>query len=187
MKRRNRPRYTPIPDSQHDVSTTPRANLGDTAWELFHRLTLDDAERYLAERAAKRFTVIQAVVLAELDGLHVPNMNGDTPLVDDDPTRPNEAYFQHVDAVVDRAAALGLHIGMLPTWGDKWNQKWGVGPEIFTPESACTAVRVGATRVTVCSCASSSEVAREIFIVAMASWRKGLVLVGAVGMWIDSQ
>ena len=21
---------------------------------------------------------------------------------------------------------------MLPTWGDKWNQKWGVGPEIFT-------------------------------------------------------
>jgi Protein of unknown function (DUF4038) len=25
---------------------------------------------------------------------------------------------------------------MLPTWGDKWNQKWGVGPEIFTPESA---------------------------------------------------
>ena len=25
---------------------------------------------------------------------------------------------------------------MLPTWGDKWNKKWGVGPEIFTPENA---------------------------------------------------
>ena len=25
---------------------------------------------------------------------------------------------------------------MLPTWGDKWNQKWGVGPEIFSPENA---------------------------------------------------
>ncbi len=115
---------------------TPFFYLGDTAWELFHRLSLDDAERYLSDRAAKRFTVIQAVVLAEIDGLHMPNMNGDTPLIDDDPTRPNEAYFAHVDAVVDRAAALGLHIGLLPTWGDKWNKKWGIGPEIFTPENA---------------------------------------------------
>jgi hypothetical protein len=110
--------------------------LGDTAWELFHRLTLDDAVRYLSDRAAKKFTVIQAVALAEIDGLHVPNMNGDLPLIDDDPTRPNEAYFAHVDAIVELAQALGLFIGMLPTWGDKWNQKWGVGPEIFTPKNA---------------------------------------------------
>lgn len=25
---------------------------------------------------------------------------------------------------------------MLPTWGDKWNLKWGQGPEIFTPGNA---------------------------------------------------
>ena len=31
---------------------------------------------------------------------------------------------------------LGLVVGMLPTWGDKWNKKWGQGPEIFTPENA---------------------------------------------------
>ena len=115
---------------------SPFFYLGDTAWELFHRLTLAEAERYLADRAAKGFTVIQAVVLAELDGLHVANMNGDTPLIDDDPTQPNEAYFAHVDAVVDLAASFGLHIGMLPTWGDKWNKKWGVGPEIFTQHNA---------------------------------------------------
>ena len=117
---------------------SPFFYLGDTAWELFHRLTLDEAVRYLNDRAAKKFTVIQAVVLAELDGLHVPNMNGDLPLVGDDPTRPNEAYFAHVDAVVEAAQALGLYIGMLPTWGDKWNKKWGAGPEIFTPENART-------------------------------------------------
>lgn len=115
---------------------TPFFYLGDTAWELFHRLTLDEAEHYLRDRAAKHFTVIQAVVLAEMDGLHVPNMNGDVPLIGDDPMRPNEAYFAHVDAVVNLAESLGLHIGMLPTWGDKWNRKWGVGPEIFTPENA---------------------------------------------------
>lgn len=110
--------------------------LGDTAWELFHRLDREEADLYLGDRAAKRFTVIQAVVLAERDGLVAPNPYGHLPLRENDPARPNEAYFRHVDTIVNRAADLGLVIGMLPTWGDKWNQKWGVGPEIFTPENA---------------------------------------------------
>lgn len=110
--------------------------LGDTAWELFHRLNREEAERYLQNRAERRFTVIQAVVLAELDGLKNPNSYGHTPLVNNDPTQPNEDYFKHVDWIVARANALGLYIGMLPTWGDKWNKKWGVGPEIFTPDNA---------------------------------------------------
>ncbi|HMO58783.1 MAG TPA: glycoside hydrolase family 140 protein [Roseiflexaceae bacterium] len=110
--------------------------LGDTAWELFHRCTLAETEHYLRDRAAKGFTVIQAVALAELDGLQTPNRRGDLPLIDGDPARPNEAYFAHVDQVVALAETLGLTIGLLPTWGDKWNRKWGVGPEIFTPENA---------------------------------------------------
>jgi hypothetical protein len=112
--------------------------LADTAWELFHRLNREEAETYLKNRAAKGFTVIQAVVLAELDGLHDPNPYGQTPLANDDPTKPNEKYFEHVDWIVGRANDLGLTIGMLPTWGDKWNKKWGVGPEVFTPENAAT-------------------------------------------------
>lgn len=119
----------------HDDGT-PFFYLGDTAWELLHRCTLEETEHYLTDRAAKRFTVIQTVVLAELDGLQSPNCNGDLPLFDNDPERPNEAYFRHVDAVVAMATSLGLHLGLLPTWGDKWNRKWGVGPEIFTPENA---------------------------------------------------
>ncbi len=110
--------------------------LGDTAWELFHRLNREEADLYLKDRAAKGFTVIQAVVLAELDGLHTPNPYGNIPLQNDDPTKPIEAYFQHVDYIVNRAESLGLTIGMLPTWGDKWNKKWGTGPEIFTPTNA---------------------------------------------------
>lgn len=110
--------------------------LGDTAWELFHRLDRKQSEEYLKNRAEKGFTVIQAVVLAELNGLHTPNAYGDTPLIGDDPTRPNEAYFGHVDFVVRKAARLGLFIGMLPTWGDKVVKQWGVGPEIFNPENA---------------------------------------------------
>lgn len=41
-----------------------------------------------------------------------------------------------MDWVIKKAEEKGLFIGLLPTWGDKWNKKWGVGPEIFTPENA---------------------------------------------------
>ena len=46
--------------------------LGDTAWELFHRLNREEADKYLEDRAKKGFTVIQAVALAELNGLNDP-------------------------------------------------------------------------------------------------------------------
>ena len=107
--------------------------LGDTAWELFHRLNREESVRYLEDRARKGFSVIQAVALAEIDGLTVPNAYGAVPLADKDPARPNEAYFAHVDFVVERAEALGLHIGFLPTWGKYW--KTGES-NIFTPEKA---------------------------------------------------
>src|ERR1043165_3133571 len=106
---------------------SPFFYLGDTAWELFHRLSFADALIYLRDRAAKRFTVIQAVILAELEGLTEPNANADLPFHDLDPDKPNEAYFAHVDCVVEAAVSLGLRIGMLPTWGDKWNKRWGAG------------------------------------------------------------
>src|SRR5687768_13042443 len=115
---------------------SPFFYLGDTAWELFHRLSREEAERYLKNRADKKFTVIQAVVLAELDGLNTANPYGHKPLEGNDPTKPNEEYFKHVDFIVNKAEELGLYVGMLPTWGDKWNKKWGAGPEIFTPENA---------------------------------------------------
>lgn len=96
--------------------------LGDTAWELFHRLDRENAERYLENRAGKGFTIIQAVVLAEFAGLTDPNSYGQLPLVNADPLHPSEEYFKHVDWIVARANTLGMYIGMLPTWGDKWNK-----------------------------------------------------------------
>ena len=112
-----------------DQFDKPFFYLGDTAWELFHRLNRDGAESYLQTRASQHFTVIQAVVLAEIAGLVEPNARGNLPLDKNNPARPVEAYFADVDWIVDRAEAHGLCIGMLPTWGDKWNKKGGQGPE----------------------------------------------------------
>ncbi|MEI8633715.1 DUF4038 domain-containing protein [Vibrio sp. PP-XX7] len=115
---------------------TPFFYLGDTAWSLFHRLNREEADLYLNDRAKKGFTVIQAVALAELDGLTKPNPYGDLPLMNLDPSQPNEKYFQHVDYIVEQAESLGLHIGFLPTWGKYW--KSGDATKIFTPENAKT-------------------------------------------------
>lgn len=115
---------------------TPFFYLGDTAWELFHRLDREEAQYYLSNRAAKGFTVIQAVALAELGGTDVPNACSDLPLVDRDPTRPNEDYFRHVDQIVEYAEELGLFMGMLPTWGSNWKLVGGNENAIFTVENA---------------------------------------------------
>ncbi|CAG4994470.1 hypothetical protein DYBT9275_01399 [Dyadobacter sp. CECT 9275] len=110
--------------------------LADTAWELFHRLTFEEAQNYLKIRAGQGYNVIQAVAIAEFDGLNQANRNGDKPLFNNDPVKPNEKYFKHLDKVIAEAGKLGLYIGLLPAWGDKFNRKWGGGPEIFTPENA---------------------------------------------------
>ena len=77
--------------------------------------------------------MIQAVALAELRGLDEPNAYGELPLVERDPAQPNDAYFAHIDHVVARANALGLTVGLLPSWGRYWRDG---GSQIFTAQSA---------------------------------------------------
>jgi hypothetical protein len=111
--------------------------LADTAWELFHRCSEKETEYYLDVRKSQGFNVIQAVVLAECDGLHAPNSQGHTPLLGDDPARPNEYYFRHVDRVIEMAAERNLYIALLPTWGDKVHSgKWGIGPAVFNSDNS---------------------------------------------------
>jgi hypothetical protein len=111
--------------------------LADTAWELFHRLDENETTLYLDTRKEQGFNVVQAVVLAELDGIHSPNANGDSPFLNLENWAYNEAYFTHVDRVLDLALERDIHIALLPTWGDKlFKNSWGTGPEIFTPQTA---------------------------------------------------
>lgn len=126
-------------DDGHNLITEDGAPffwMGDTAWELFHRLGREEAEHYFAVRQQQRFNVIQAVALAEVDGLNSPDVYGEHPLIDNDPLRPNEAYFARVDETIRMAAARQLYIGLLPTWGDKVTPMWGAGPVVFDPHNA---------------------------------------------------
>ena len=119
--------------------------LGDTAWELFHKLNREDADLYLRNRVEGRYNVIQAVALSEFEGLEDCNFYGRRPLLKNDqgifdPTLPDLAgdysYWDHIDYIINKAAEYGLYIALLPTWGDKFNKAWGKGPVIFDKENA---------------------------------------------------
>jgi hypothetical protein len=100
--------------------------LGDTGWLLFSRLDRDATRRYLDDRRAKGFTVIQVMVLHTADDRAA---NGALALERGDPARPrvtpgrdpsdqNEYdYWDHVDWVVGEAAARGLYLALVPAWG----------------------------------------------------------------------
>jgi hypothetical protein len=90
--------------------------LGDTAWLLFQRLDHEEVDEFLKDRADKGFTVIQSYVIRGLSTRHPDgpiSLIGETPFLDRDPDKPNEAFFRNVDHVVNRANELGLVMGMV--------------------------------------------------------------------------
>ncbi|HRG78971.1 MAG TPA: DUF4038 domain-containing protein, partial [Cyclobacteriaceae bacterium] len=140
-----------VSNNQRYLMTTdgnPFFWLGDTDWELFHRLTREEAEEFLEIRKQQGFNVIHAVALAEFNGLRQPNRYGDLPLIDEDPTKlavtqgtnpANEEeydYWDHVDFIINRMADKGMYVGLLPTWGDKVTRMWGEGPTVFNEANA---------------------------------------------------
>ena len=83
--------------------------LADTQWELFRRYSLDEAKVILENRKAKGFTVIMVMLTGVGSGTE-PNLAGEKPWLNDDPTTPNPAYFKQVDAVLKLARKNNLHL-----------------------------------------------------------------------------
>ncbi len=116
--------------------------LGDTTWELFHRLNREEAIQFLDNRAKLNFNVLQSVAIAELDGHTDPNAYGHLPFVDLDVTKPAvqdgpaNDYWDHVDFIVTEANKRGFYIGFLPTWGRFWHDKNDGRKPLFTVASA---------------------------------------------------
>ena len=140
-----RPAVSVSPNGHYLVTSDgkPFFWLGDTAWELIHGATMDEARYYLRTRQRQGFTVIQTVVLAEMGGLTKPTPEGLTPFTGIDPTKPNPAYFDKVEAVVAEADRLGLYVALVPSWGDKLTAPWGEGPRIFDNENLPVAKAYG--------------------------------------------
>lgn len=98
------------------VGDTPFFWLADTAWLLFHKLTLEESENYLRNRKELGFNIILADFI---HGGDQKNRAGQAALTEDDLARPaaDSGFWLHVDQVIAIAERLGLYMGILPVWG----------------------------------------------------------------------
>lgn len=137
------------PSARHFIAGDKNVFLvADTAWSLFFTPTMAEIEEYLKKRSEQGFNAVLATVLWEYDW-EGPNVNGQRSfeylnpsaanerLKGRDVSRPGEAYFKYIDRIVDRANALGIHVGLLPAWNNHLGGPggWRV-PLAFTPEKA---------------------------------------------------
>lgn len=109
-----------------DENGNPFFWLGDTGWLLFSKLNREDAEKYLADRAAKGYNVIQVMMLHTLGA---KNVYGDSALVNHNVAHPvitegsdfadstQYDFWDHMDFVIDQAAENGMYVALVPVWG----------------------------------------------------------------------
>jgi hypothetical protein len=88
--------------------------LGNTQWAIFRGYTVDEARTIIDSVKAKGFTVLATMLAGGTDAT-VPNVEGRTIWLNNNPSTPDEAYFRRVDAIVSHATRRGLfvRIGML--------------------------------------------------------------------------
>jgi len=111
--------------------------LGDTLWHLYRSFSPADVRAILENRRDKGFSAV-LVMLIGYEADPMPNINGDRPWLDSDPSRPNERYFEHVDSVMRIACELDLIqvLGVYHKTQDRF----------YTPDSARESARWIANR-----------------------------------------
>ncbi|MFW5789407.1 MAG: DUF4038 domain-containing protein [Spirochaetota bacterium] len=119
---------------------SPFFYLADTVWMLFNKLTEEEARTLFADRAAKGFTAVQSVIFRDLFEPNTPKVDGVRPFeteADMRAVRINPRWLDYVVRLTKVADEYGLVMGLLPTWGDKWNERSNsAGPVIMDESSA---------------------------------------------------
>jgi hypothetical protein len=98
---------------------------GEAAWSLVVQLTLPEAEQYLDDRRAKGFNAIYLNLIEHAFSNQQPpwlNRLGEPPFRDTLPdgaldlTTPNEAYWSHVDTILELSRARSIVVIAFPAY-----------------------------------------------------------------------
>jgi hypothetical protein len=92
-----------------DGNGEPLFWLASTQWVIHREYSTAEARRTLENIASKDFTIVATMLVGWGDGT-TPNLDGERPWLNNDPSTPNEAYFTNVDSVVQIAAEYGLYV-----------------------------------------------------------------------------
>lgn len=99
----------------------------DTGWQLFQRLTTEEAREYLIFRKNQGFTTIQTQVIMNPEGV---NPYGHKAFLgDNDFARPDEAYHDQVARILSIADSLGLFVVLSQPWAGCCREAFGGAPD----------------------------------------------------------
>ena len=124
-------------DQRHLVDQNGKAFLvvGDTPWSIFTAITKADAEAYLEDRRQRGFNAIIVNIIEHFFNGPV-NQDGQAPFTKTgavyDFSKPNNAYFAHVDYVLGLARDKGMLVLMTPAYLGYGGGTEGWWPEINT-------------------------------------------------------
>ena len=99
----------------------------DTGWQIFTQLTTDEAIEYMSFRKAQGFNTIQVQLVMFPEQM---NRYGQKPFHgDNDFSKPNEVYYDHVAKIISKADSLGLLIVMSQPWLGCCEEGFGGRPD----------------------------------------------------------
>jgi len=110
-----------------DQNGKPFLYHADTGWQIFTQLTTDEAVEYLSFRKSQGFNTIQVQLVMLPEQI---NRYGQRPFHgDNDFSRPNDAYYDHVAKIIAKADSLGLLIVMSQPWLGCCEEGFGGRPD----------------------------------------------------------
>jgi len=95
----------------------------DTPWMLASNLSVEDAKEYISIRKKQGFNTLQMHVLPFIPA-EKPNLFGQYPFEELDFSRPNQAFFLHVDSILSIIEAEGMLVMLNPVWMDCCRNGW---------------------------------------------------------------
>jgi hypothetical protein len=101
-----------------DVDGRPFLIQGDAAWSIIANLTFEDAVRYLDDRRAKGFNTVLVNLIEHLFSQDPPrDLAGREPFTTPgDMSKPNNAYFDAAERVLEACAERGFLVVLAPTY-----------------------------------------------------------------------
>jgi hypothetical protein len=110
-----------------DQNGKPFLYHADTGWQIFTQLTTEEAVEYLAFRKAQGFNTIQVQIVMSPEQV---SRYGQKPFHDDnDFSKPNEAYHDHIAKIIGKADSMNLLIVMSQPWLGCCKEGFGGTPE----------------------------------------------------------
>ncbi len=134
------------PDKTYLVNTftnNPVFMTGEDAWDLTVQVSNADAATYLADRAARGYSVIWVAAADNANQSNPPqDFYGNVPFDGADFTNEDATYWAHIDSVIQLAASYGITVALSPAFVGLTNAEGYRASYLNSSDSTLTAYGV---------------------------------------------